>query len=111
MAGLDTEDPAWMSGCAVATSPVAGRLRGHPEAPRTVVEAQVDATELALMWNPFGGAGQLPFQEGITDVGQGDIDFRRSLGELGDADDHHYIWERDTAKDAPKGEFTPARAS
>jgi sugar phosphate isomerase/epimerase len=83
----------------------------HVKDGRTAIEAQADTHQLALMWNPTGGAGQLPFEDGITDVGQGDIDFHRFLGALEDVDAHHYIWERDTANDAPKGEFTAARAS
>lgn len=83
----------------------------HVKDGRTAAEAEADETELALQWNPFGGAGQLPFADGITDVGQGNIDFHRFLEAVADADAHHYIWERDTANDAPKGEFTSARAS
>jgi sugar phosphate isomerase/epimerase len=83
----------------------------HVKDGRTVAEAQADETRLALMWNPLGGAEQLPFQDGITDVGQGDIDFHRFLGALHDVKAHHYIWERDTANEAHKGEFTSARAS
>lgn len=70
-----------------------------------------DPLAVSLQWNPFGGAGQLPFQDGITDVGQGSIDFRGFLAVLEDARAHHYIWERDTANEHPKGEFTSARAS
>jgi sugar phosphate isomerase/epimerase len=70
-----------------------------------------DALDVSLQWNPVGGAGQLPFQDGITDVGQGSIDFRRFLGVLDDVRAHHYIWERDTANQHPGGELTSARAS
>ena len=73
--------------------------------------AEADPVEVSLQWNPVGGAGQLPFQDGITDVGQGSIDFRRFLGVLDDVRSHHYIWERDTANQAARGEFTSARAS
>ncbi len=83
----------------------------HIKDGRTFVEAQAGPLEVSLQWNPVGGAGQLPFQEGITDVGQGSIDFHRFLEALRDVRDHHYIWERDTANQHPKGEFTSARAS
>jgi sugar phosphate isomerase/epimerase len=83
----------------------------HVKDGRTFAEAQADPVQLSLQWNPFGGAGQLPFQDGITDVGQGNIDFKTFFEAIGGSRDHHYIWERDTANQAPKGEFTSARAS
>jgi sugar phosphate isomerase/epimerase len=83
----------------------------HVKDGRNLARAEADPVEVSLQWNPLGGAGQLPFQDGITDVGQGSIDFRRFLGGLHDVRAHHYIWERDTANQAPRGEFTSARAS
>lgn len=83
----------------------------HVKDGREFAGGVADPVGLSLQWEPFGGAGQLPFQDGITDVGQGSIDFRRFLGVLRDVRSHHYIWERDTANQAPRGEFTSARAS
>lgn len=83
----------------------------HVKDGRQFAEPVADPVGASLQWNPLGGAGQLPFQDGITDVGQGSIDFRRFLGVLDNVRAHHYIWERDTANQAARGEFTSARAS
>lgn len=83
----------------------------HVKDGREFASTATDPLQVSLQWNPVGGAGQLLFQDGITDVGQGSINFRRFLGVLDDAWAHHYIWERDTANEHPRGEFTSARAS
>jgi sugar phosphate isomerase/epimerase len=61
--------------------------------------------------NEFGHA--VPFN-GITDAGQGSIDFKRFFTELfkvSPPDQHHYIWERDNASDHPRGSLASARSS
>jgi sugar phosphate isomerase/epimerase len=55
-----------------------------------------------------------PFQEGMTDIHQGNIDFRSMFGRLAKVSDlrnHHFIWERDTASKHPHGSLSSARAS
>jgi sugar phosphate isomerase/epimerase len=55
-----------------------------------------------------------PFQEGMTDIHQGNIDFRSMFGRLAkvsDLRDHYFIWERDTANKHPHGSLSSARAS
>ena len=51
---------------------------------------------------------------GITDVGEGAIDFQRIFTELfkqSRPEDFHYLWERDNADDHPRGPMAAARSS
>jgi sugar phosphate isomerase/epimerase len=55
-----------------------------------------------------------PFQSGMTDVHQGDIDFRTMfsrLSKVSDLSNHYFLWERDTANQHPHGSMSSARAS
>lgn len=66
---------------------------------------------LSVMSSPFGAG---PVEDGICDVGQGDIDFKSffaKLAKIDALDNHHFIWERDTASDNSHGSMTSARAS
>jgi hypothetical protein len=50
----------------------------------------------------------------MTDVHQGDIDFRSMfsrLAKVSDLSNHYFIWERDTANKHPHGSLSSARAS
>lgn len=53
---------------------------------------------------------------GIVDAGQGSIDFQSFFSRLfaerpDEVDRHHYLWERDTASQHPRGSMASARAS
>lgn len=77
-------------------------------------QQDVGGQHLSVQWSPFGGAGTFPLQDGITDVGQGDIDFKHFFSELAKKsrlDKHYFLWERDTATDNPHGSLCSARAS
>jgi sugar phosphate isomerase/epimerase len=55
-----------------------------------------------------------PLQDGMTDVHQGDIDFRTffsRLAKVSDLENHHFLWERDSASSHPHGSLSSARAS
>jgi sugar phosphate isomerase/epimerase len=55
-----------------------------------------------------------PLQDGICDVGQGDVNFKQFFSELAkvsNLNDHYYLWERDTASGHPHGSLCSARAS
>jgi sugar phosphate isomerase/epimerase len=55
-----------------------------------------------------------PLQDGICDVGQGDVNFKHffhELSKVSDLRDHYFLWERDTASSHPHGSLCSARAS
>lgn len=55
-----------------------------------------------------------PLKDGISDVGQGDVNFKHFFTELSKVSDlksHYYLWERDTAGSHPHGSLCSARAS
>lgn len=64
---------------------------------------------------PLGGGGSMgptyPLSDGITDIGQGDVPFKKFFGNMGEVHKHWYLWERDTASSNPHGSLTSARAS
>jgi sugar phosphate isomerase/epimerase len=86
----------------------------HVKDGHEVVKQNVAGQDLQLMWEPEGGLGTFPLQDGICDVGQGDVPFKHFFSELAKVSDlrnHDYLWERDTAADHPHGSLCSARAS
>ncbi|MDP9181641.1 MAG: sugar phosphate isomerase/epimerase [Actinomycetota bacterium] len=74
----------------------------------------VKSNGLQLAAQPEGGLGTFPLQDGICDVGQGDVPFKRFFHELSKVSDlrkHYFLWERDTASQHPHGSLCSARAS
>jgi sugar phosphate isomerase/epimerase len=68
---------------------------------------------LTVQGSPFGGGAgpTYPLNDGITDIGQGDVPFKSFFGKMGEINKHWYLWERDTASSNPHGSLTSARAS
>jgi sugar phosphate isomerase/epimerase len=74
----------------------------------------VKSNGLQLAAQPEGGLGTFPLQDGICDVGQGDVPFKHffhELSKVSDLRDHYFLWERDTASSHPHGSLCSARAS
>lgn len=58
--------------------------------------------------------GTFPLQDGICDVGQGDVNFKHffhQLSKVSNLKNHYFLWERDTARNHPHGSLCSARAS
>jgi len=86
----------------------------HVKDGKQVVKQDVGGQHLQLAAQPEGGLGTFPLQDGICDVGQGDVDFKHFFSELAKVsrlEDHYYLWERDTASQHPHGSLCSARAS
>jgi sugar phosphate isomerase/epimerase len=86
----------------------------HVKDGKQVVKQDVGGQHLQLAAEPEGGGGTFPLQDGICDVGQGDVPFKHFFSELAKVsrlDDHYYLWERDTASQHPHGSLCSARAS
>jgi sugar phosphate isomerase/epimerase len=86
----------------------------HVKDGHQVVKQDVGGQHVQLAWESFGGEGTFPLQDGICDVGQGDIDFKHFFNELAkvsDLKDHYFLWERDTASSHPHGSLASARCS
>jgi sugar phosphate isomerase/epimerase len=63
--------------------------------------------------NPLASSFPL-LADGICDVGQGDVPFKRFFSELAKVSDlrnHYFLWERDTASSHPHGSLASARCS
>jgi sugar phosphate isomerase/epimerase len=78
------------------------------------VKRNVGGQDLQFQSSPFGAEPTFPLHDGITDIGQGHIDFKHFFSELAKKsplDEHYYLWERDTASDNPHGSLCSARAS
>jgi sugar phosphate isomerase/epimerase len=86
----------------------------HVKDGHQVVKQDVGGQHVQLAWESFGGEGTFPLQDGICDVGQGDIDFKHFFNELAKVSDlknHYFLWERDTASSHPHGSLASARCS
>jgi sugar phosphate isomerase/epimerase len=86
----------------------------HVKDGHQVVKQDVGGQHVQLAWESFGGEGTFPLQDGICDVGQGDVDFKHffhELGKVSDLRDHYFLWERDTASSHPHGSLASARCS
>jgi sugar phosphate isomerase/epimerase len=63
---------------------------------------------------PYNTDGPSPLQESMTDVHQGDIDFRTffsRLAAVSPLENHYFLWERDNASSHSHGSLSSARAS
>lgn len=83
----------------------------HVKDGRALLDRSVGGERATLMNAPTAGP---PSMDGITDVGQGDIPFKTFFGKLAEVSDlasHHFVWERDTASNHPRGSLASARAS
>jgi sugar phosphate isomerase/epimerase len=86
----------------------------HVKDGKQVVKQDVGGQQLQLAWEPQGGGGTFPLQDGICDVGQGDVPFKQffsALAKVSDLEKHYFLWERDTASQHPHGSLCSARAS
>ena len=86
----------------------------HVKDGKQVVKQDVGGQHLQLAAQPEGGFGTFPLQDGICDVGQGDVDFKHFFSELAKVsrlENHYFLWERDTASQHPHGSLCSARAS
>lgn len=92
----------------------------HVKDGHQVVKQEVAGQQVQLANAPFGGAvpfvggATFPLQDGICDVGQGDVPFKRFFSELAKVSNlknHYYLWERDTASNHSHGSLASARCS
>jgi sugar phosphate isomerase/epimerase len=86
----------------------------HVKDGHEVVKTSVGGTPVHFQWESFGGEDTFPLQDGITDIGQGDVNFKNFFGALAKKSNlrnHYFIWERDTASSNPHGSLTSARSS
>ena len=84
----------------------------HVKDGKQAVKQDVGGQRLQLANDPLSST--FPLQEGICDVGQGDVNFKHFFHELSKVSDlrnHYYLWERDTASGHPHGSLCSARAS
>lgn len=84
----------------------------HVKDGKQAVKQDVGGQHLQLANNPLSST--FPLQDGICDVGQGDVDFKHFFHELSKVSDlrnHYFLWERDTASSHPHGSLCSARAS
>jgi sugar phosphate isomerase/epimerase len=84
----------------------------HVKDGKQAVKQDVGGQHLQLANNPVSST--FPLQDGICDVGQGDVDFKHFFHELSKVSDlrnHYFLWERDTASSHPHGSLCSARAS
>ena len=84
----------------------------HVKDGKDAVKQDVGGQHLRLSNNPVSST--FPLQDGICDVGQGDVPFKHFFSELAkvsDLRDHYFLWERDTASSHPHGSLCSARAS
>src|SRR4051794_28225670 len=84
----------------------------HVKDGKQAVKQDLGGQHVQLANNPVSST--FPLQDGICDVGQGDVDFKHFFHELSKVSDlrnHYYLWERDTASSHPHGSLCSARAS
>jgi sugar phosphate isomerase/epimerase len=83
----------------------------HVKDGKQAVKQDVGGQHLQLDNPPIG---TFPLQDGICDVGQGDVNFKHFFNELSkvsNLQNHYFLWERDTASSHPHGSLCSARAS
>jgi sugar phosphate isomerase/epimerase len=75
---------------------------------------QVAGGQTLKVQSPTSVGGTFPLPDGVTDVGQGDVDFKSFFGALAKKsrlEDHYFLWERDNASSSSHGSLCSARAS
>ena len=83
----------------------------HVKDGKQAVKRDVGAQHVQLANNPLS---TFPLQDGICDVGQGDVNFKHffhELSKVSNLKNHYFLWERDTASSHPHGSLCSARAS
>jgi sugar phosphate isomerase/epimerase len=84
----------------------------HVKDGKDAVKQDVGGQPVRLANNPVSST--FPLADGICDVGQGDVPFKRFFSELAKVSDlrnHYFLWERDTASSHPHGSLASARCS